>query len=112
MNLHRTISKLVGYKIDPEELNAYRSVIPDTLNVNVKEQDGHFIIQVNTIEGKKIDDLLITEALGENNVVDMVNDLVLTYKRVPEEYRPYFKQILKPEGSSPTKSEALTLVKA
>ncbi len=104
---------LLGYKIDPDLLDAYRSAIPQHVNINISQENNHFIATINTIEHHKLpqDTFLITEANSNDELVDKVNDLILTYKKIPELYRPYYKRALKPEGSE-TKSKDLSLVKA
>lgn len=110
MTLSQYISKKLG-RIDPDELNAYRSVIPDSIFVDVKESKGATVIRIKSLDDEVIDDLLVTQASNnQDEIVDMVNDLVLMYRNVPEHYRPYFKRILSPVGS-PKKQEGLVLVK-
>jgi hypothetical protein len=100
-------------KIDPDTFLAYKSAIPSTIDVNVKHAKNRYVATVKTIEHEALpkDAFLITEANSTDELVDMVNDLIFTYKRIPESYRPYYKQILKPEGSV-SRSEELRLVKA
>lgn len=109
--MKRVATNLLGYKVDPDELDAYRSVIPSEVNVNIKKIDDLQVATIKEIDGKKVQGLLITEAPSDKELLLMVNDLVLTYKDVPERIRPYFKQVLKPEGTTRLSKE-LTLVKA
>lgn len=111
-NLQNLRAKLLGYRIDPDELEAYRSVIPNEVDMHI-ESDGHtFIATVTSIDGHKPDsDFLITEASNRDELVTMINDLVLTYVHVPEIYRPYFKRALKLKGQH-NKNDSLTVVKA
>ena len=110
--LSRLRVNLLGYKIDPDLLDAYRSAIPAHININIAQSENHYIATVNRIEHRKLpkDLFLITEADSSDELVDKVNDLILTYKKIPELYRPYYKRVLKPEGSE-TKSKELSLVK-
>ncbi len=111
-NVHKLRAKLLGYKIDPDELEAYRTVVPNTVNMHIElTKDHKLIATVKMIDGKKLDDdFLITEAKNQDELITMINDLVLTYRHVPEIYRPYFRRILMPSDAKNTK-ESLTLVK-
>lgn len=109
--LPKFIARRLGYSIDPEELNAYRSVIPNHVLVNIDKQGRNYVIRVKTIDDKKLSkDLLVTQARNQDEIVDMINDLVLMYRDVPEDYRPYFKRILTPEGNKRQEKD-LVLVK-
>lgn len=108
--LPKFITRRLGV-IDPEEFNAYRSVIPASVFVNVEREGKVYVIRVKSIDNKKLSkDLLISQANNNDEIVDAINDLVLMYRKVPEAYRPYFKGILQPEGR--VKQKELTLVKA
>jgi len=99
--------------IDPETLNAYRSAIPSTINVNVHQKADTFIATIVSVDNEKLpkEILLVTEAPSEQALVRKVNDLIFTYKNIPESYRPYYSQILRPEGAV-SRTENLKLVKA
>ena len=99
--------------IDPETLNAYRSAIPSTINVQVNQKADTFIATIISVENEKLpkEVFLVTEAPSKDSLVDMVNDLVFTYKNIPENYRPYYKQILRPEGAV-SRTDNLKLVKS
>lgn len=106
-------ANFLGYKVDPDLLIAYRTAIPSTINLNINHEGDTYIATIKTIENHTLpkETFLITEADSEAQLVDQINDLVLTYKEIPEIYRPYYRQILKPEGSL-AKAENLKLVKA
>ena len=99
--------------VDPDTLNAYRSAIPHTVNLNIRLKGDSFIATINSVDNKSLpkEVLLVTEAETQEKLVDMVNDLVFTYKNIPEKYRPFYKKILKPEGEV-SRNESLNLVKA
>ena len=108
-------SSFAGYKVDPDLLNAYRTAIPSTINLRIEQKANHYIAVIQSIEKEKMpkDTFLVTEADSDTQIVDMVNDLILSYKNIPELYRPYFKRILMPEGSKKEGfAKELTLVKA
>lgn len=111
--LARLQAKILGYKIDPDVLNAYRSAIPSTIDLQINLKGDSYIATIKTVNNEKLpnDTFLITEAPSSEKLVDMVNDLIFSYKNIPEIYRPYYRQILKPEGSV-AKTESLKLVKA
>lgn len=106
-------AKLLGYKADPELVRAFRSAIPTTVNLQINLKGDTYIATIKSVDNKKLpkETFLVTEAPTQDSLVDMVNDLIFSYKNIPEVYRPYYKQILKPEGSV-TRTENLKLVKA
>ena len=106
------LTKLFGYKIDPEVLHSYRTVIPDTLKFQYKlDGDGVYVITVTEIDGKPLDDktLLVTQAGSKDEIVPAVHDLVMTYYEIPEELRPYYERDLTLDGKLRSNSQ---LVKA
>jgi hypothetical protein len=114
-NLAEIWASIAGYKIDPDMLDAYRTAIPSTINLRIEHKKNHYIAEIKSIENEKLprDIVLITEAQSDKELIHMVNDLILTYKNIPELYRPYFKSILSPSDSvKQTRKEELTLVKA
>ena len=106
-------NKIVGYRIDPELVDAYRSAIPDSIQLKIKQNGDSFLAVITGIEHSKLSDsvFLVTEAKTEEARVDMVNDLIFTYKNIPENYRPFYRQVLKPEGSV-SSDQSLSLVKS
>lgn len=105
------IKRRLGYTIDPEELYAYRSVIPDTVFVHVDRNTYPYILRISEVDDKKIaKDLLVSQATNEEEVVDVINDMVLMYRNVPEIYRPYFRRVLSPDGAQKKETD-LVLVK-
>jgi hypothetical protein len=109
----RIRTELLGYRIDPDLLNAYRTAIPSTINLDIEHSRNHYVATVKSIENEELPNktLLVTEANTTDELVKMVNDLILTYKKIPIVYRPYYREILQPEGSV-ARAENLTLVKA
>lgn len=106
------MKRLFGYRVDPEVLHSYRTVIPDTLRFHYDtDPDGTYIISITEIDGEAIDEkkLLVTEARKKSDIVPMVHDLIMSYLKVPEELRPYYEHDLNLSGSLGTES---TLVKA
>jgi hypothetical protein len=109
--LPRFVSKALG-RIDPEEFNAYRSVIPSSVFVHIEPEGKSYIITIKSMDDKKLTkDLLISQGRNDDEIIDAINDLVLMYRNVPEVYRPYFKRILTPEGQI-KKQKELVLVKS
>jgi hypothetical protein len=104
---------LFKYRVDPELVEAYRTAIPETIDIQVKTKGDNYIATVKSVNKEELpkEVFLITEAESQDDLVDMVNDLVFSYKNIPEQYRPYYKQVLKPEGSV-SRTENLKLVKA
>jgi hypothetical protein len=96
---------------DPDELNAYRNVIPNSIQFsNVKEGDD-FIIKITQIDDDILDDstLLITQAKTKDQIVPAVNDLVMTYFDIPLSLRRYYEKNLVLQGQL---NKNATLVKA
>jgi predicted RNase H-like HicB family nuclease len=71
-------------KIDQELVLALRWKLPESLNVTFqKAEEGGFNVVINNFPG------CFTQADNEKQVFEMVNDAVLTYLDIPEEYQPY-----------------------
>ena len=107
------LTRVLGYRVDPDTLIAYRTAIPSTVDLQINTRGDHYIAIIKRIEKERLqkNELLVTEAQTKDELVDMVNDLIFTYKNIPAVYRPYYKQILKPQGDvAPTND--LKLVKA
>src|SRR3990167_5706110 len=51
--------------------------LPDTLNLTVRFEDGWFVVTSPELPG------LVTEARSHKELIEMVNDAVLTYFDVP-----------------------------
>ncbi len=51
--------------------------LPETLNLTVRFKDGWFVVTSSELPG------LVTEARSHDELVEMVNDAVLTYFDVP-----------------------------
>ena len=112
--LDRIVGNLLGYhKIDPELMEAYRSAIPSTVNLRIVVRGDSYVATIKSVDNEKLpeDVLLITEAQSEAALVDMINDLIFSYKKIPETYRRYYKRVLKPQGSV-ANAKDLRLVKA
>jgi hypothetical protein len=92
------LSKLFGP--DPDLLNAYRSVIPDTIRIHQDKQHGTIVIRVTQINDDVLGDetLLITEAKKESDIVPAVNDLIMTYFDIPAGLRRYYEKGLVLQG--------------
>ncbi|HUY52950.1 MAG TPA: hypothetical protein VMV24_00005 [Candidatus Dormibacteraeota bacterium] len=100
-------------KVDPELVEAYRSAIPSTIDIQVNTLGDSYIATVKTVNNEKLpkEIFLITEAQSPDGLISMVNDLIFSYKNIPAQYRPYYKQVLMPQGSV-GKTENLNFVKA
>jgi len=79
-------------KIVPEALIAYRSRMPDSLDVKIREsEDGGYWVEIKNIPG------CITQADNGEELFSMVNDAVYTFFEIPEEYIPYISSFLPSE---------------
>lgn len=105
--------KLRIFGVDPDMFIAYRTAIPSAINLHIETVGDSFIATIKSVEGKDLpkEELLITEAQSKDKLVDMVNDLIFSYKNIPETYRPYYKRTLQPEGAV-RETKDLKLVKA
>jgi mevalonate kinase len=111
--LNKLKAGLWGYnKLDPDLVNAYRTSIPSSIDLQVSLRGDSYIATIKSIENEKLpkETFLITEARSQEALVDMVNDLIFSYKNIPEIYRPAYGRILKPQGSI-TRTESLKLMK-
>ena len=113
MRISTILNKVLGFGVDPELVDAYRSAIPSDVQLKIAQNGDSYLATVSGIEHKSLpkEVFLVTEAKTEAELIDMVNDLIFTYKRIPENYRPFYKQILKPEGAIAS-SKSLSLVKS
>ncbi len=83
---------LFSKKIIPESLIAYRSRIPDSIGVRIREsEDGGYWVEVKNLPG------CITQAENGQELFEMVNDAVFTYFDIPKEYIPFMPSFLPPE---------------
>ncbi len=105
--------RLLGNRIDPDQLDAYRSAIPENVQLRFTQNGDTVMAIVTGIDNKPVPKsvFLITEAEDNDKLVDQINDLIFTYKGIPEEYRPFYRQALTPEGSI-AQAESLSLVKS
>jgi len=108
----KILAGIWGYKLDPDLVNAYRTAIPSTIDLQIQVKGDSYIATIKTIENEKLpkETFLITEAQSSDALVDMVNDLIFSYKNIPEAYRPSYGRILQPQGSV-VRTENLKLVK-
>lgn len=98
--------------VNPEGVAAYRSTIPQEINVSIEHHSDVLVATINSIDGKKINGLLITEAKTFDQVVENVNDLLFTYINMPNRIRPFYSRIFTPSDKTSKQSGRLTLVKA
>lgn len=76
----------------PEVLNAYKWRIPDKLDVSIKpSKDGGYIAYVKNLEG------CVTQGDTGQELFEMVNDAMLVYLEIPQQYRIYMPTFLPPE---------------
>lgn len=96
---------------DPDVLNAYRNVIPNSIRIHQEDDNGSIIVKIIEINNDELDDsnLIITQVNKKTEVVPAVNDLIMTYFDIPSELRRYYEKQLVLEGHLNTES---TLVKA
>jgi hypothetical protein len=111
--LKTIINVFTGNRVDPELVDAYRSAIPSNIQMTISQNGDTYMAIITGLEHNPLpkEVCLVTEATTEAKLVDMVNDLIFSYKRIPENYRPFYRNILKPEGSINT-GAALSLVKS
>lgn len=75
---------IFGKKIDQDVVLALKWKLPEKLDVALqKAEEGGFNIIIKTFPG------CFTQANDEKEVFEMVNDAVLTYLEIPEEYQPF-----------------------
>lgn len=102
--------------VDPDSVAAYQTVLPHSIRVNVKNDDGFLIAKIEKVDNKDLSKgLLITEAKDMDSLINNVNDLLFTYVDMPPQIRPYYGTIFKPENRhthTNIKSKELTLIKA
>jgi len=78
-------------KIVRECLVAYHSRIPDSLDVKIREsKDGGYWVEISNLSG------CMTQVDKGEELFEMVNDAVLTYFEIPQEYAPYLPVFLPP----------------
>jgi hypothetical protein len=111
MNWEKVRFRLLG--VDPDTLIAYRSAIPSSIDLHIETVGDSFVAIIKSMDKENLpkDQFLITEAPSQKELVDMVNDLIFSYKNIPESYRPYYRRILQPEGAA-RQQEGLAAVKA
>ena len=79
-------------KIIPEALFAYKSRIPDSLNVIIKKsEDGGYWAEVLNFPG------CVTQANNGKELFYMVNDAIYTYFEIPQEYLSFMPTFLPSE---------------
>lgn len=105
--------KLHIFGVDPETFIAYRTAIPSSIDLSIDTIGDSFVATIKSIDKKNLPagEFLITEAHSQDELINMVNDLIFSYKEIPEAYRPYYKGTLRPHGSI-KKTKNLELVKA
>lgn len=105
--------KLHIFGIDPETFIAYRTTIPSTIDLRIETIGDNFVATIESLDKHELpkEELLVTEAKSQDDLIDMVNDLIFSYKQIPEAYRPYYKGTLRPQGDV-RKTSKLELVKA
>lgn len=111
---NKIISSVVAHltPVNPEDVTAYRSTIPQTIDVSIERHAGMMVATINSIDGETIDGLLVTEAQTFDEIVDNVNDLLFTYLKMPGKIRPFYSRILQPSSKTVKQSGKLTLVRA
>lgn len=96
---------------DPDAVAAYHTVLPKNIHVSIKKDGECLLARINEVDKTKIKGLLITEAKDIDSLVGNVNDLVFTYVKMPNNIRPYYGNVFKPEGYKKN-SKDLVLVKS
>ena len=83
-------------KPDIEEIAAYQHKMPQSIEVTIKydKKTGFYTAQVTQLDNKKTRSILITESRTEDKLVNMVNDLVLTYLDFPERIKHNMPKLL------------------
>lgn len=76
---------------DKKEIYKFRSLFPKEIAVRMhRSEDGGFFAEILTFPG------IITEAETFSELIEMVNDSVITYFEVPEKYAPFVANYLPP----------------
>jgi len=79
-----------------EELAAYQHKIPSTVAVRTTKDpsSGALVASVVKIDNKKVKGAILTEADDYEELIEMVNDAVLTYLDIPERIAVYMPKLL------------------
>lgn len=78
-------------KKDIKEIHRLRSLFPNEIAVRTRRsQDGGFVAQVAAFPG------LVTEGETFSELIEMINDAMLTYFEVPRKYVPYISNYIPP----------------
>ena len=97
MNIFTKLQDLFD-KPDIEELAAYQHKMPQSIGVDVSydEKTGYYTARITKLNDKKLSNktLLVTESKSRKELVNMVNDLVLTYLDFPERIKHSVPQLL------------------
>ena len=109
MKLHTL--KTLWQKVDPEAVAAYQTVLPRSVDVNVRKDGEYFIATIRSIEDKPVKGSLMTEAKDLESLVTNVNDLIYTKVNMPTNIRPYYGAIFQP-AARPKNTKDMLLVKA
>lgn len=76
---------------DTKEINRLRALFPQEIEVRVsRSEDGGFIAAVRNFPG------VSTEANTFSELIEMVNDALLTYFEIPAQYAPFVVSYLPP----------------
>jgi hypothetical protein len=105
--------KIQARFVDPEEVAAYETTIPNRIHISFKKDDEYFIGFIDEVNEEPIKGLLITQGKTQEELITNLNQLVYTHIKMPEKIRPYYGNRYQPEvGSALSNAGELTLSKA
>lgn len=76
---------------EQKEIYKFRSLFPKEIAVRIhRSEDGGFFAEILTFPG------VVTEANTFSELIEMINDAVISYFEVPEKYAPFVANYLPP----------------
>ncbi len=76
---------------EEEKINKYRKLLPKSIEVFVKPcEEGGFYAEIKTFPGCH------TQAETFSELIEMVNDAVITFLEIPRKYIPFMKTYMPP----------------
>jgi hypothetical protein len=86
---------------DPDLLAAYEGIVPRNARFASSYDDGYWFIKITAIDGKKLGDdtLLVSQAKRQSDILHQVNDLIMTYRDIPEDLRSFYENQITLEGN-------------
>jgi len=96
------IEKLQSVFVDDESVEAHRSMIPRTVDVNIRRDGEGYIATVVSIDKHDVNGILITQSNNYDGLIKSVNDLIYSYSKIPAKIRPRYGNVLRPTQKKQT----------